>query len=1351
MVRAALATGIFCFPTLGLLAQQKQKQKPLSTTGAIAVSDITVISTEQQVAVELPLVAAQPGIWVADQISPHANAYAVAHVIELNGPLHQNHLLHAITQGLAEVDTLRFRFSEHEGIPTQRYDASMPLHPVELIDLSDAIDAETTAKALIAEDLAAELRVSSGKPLYRHMLLRLSAQRWLWYQRYHHLLLDGFSFTAITRRIAHLYTCLYRQQPPEPTPFTAFSAVVAEYLEYRQSAHYQRDADFWLNKARQLPAAASLCPMPLAGQVPSPIVHRLTQYCAAQDFAPLVQAGQQQQRAAADMALALVALWISGLSGQTCFSAGFIFMRRMGSAALCAAGPVINVLPISIAVDPQATLGDIAAKISRELTLARRHQRYDAEQIARDLGRIGDAEPLYGTVINFKMFDYQLDFAGITGITHDLASGPVRDLEIALFIDQAGGLKIELLANTERYQYQELLEHLQRFPLLLRQFAADPGLLAANANLLTENDQQLLARVNDTAYPLAAQTLCDLLAQQAEKTPDPPALADQHQQLSYRQTREQVIALARHLVVQGVQPGDIVAVALPRSVFLALALMAIVEVGAAYLPLDTSYPDERLNMMLTDADPRLIITDSTQQVRFSDESNLLLYQALLPPESLGEIDIPGPTPQHPAYVIFTSGSTGRPKGVLVGHQAIVNRLLWMQHQYPLGASDVVLQKTPCSFDVSVWEFFWPLMVGAQLVMAPPEAHRDPQQLLTLIAHHQVTTMHFVPSMLAAFVSVLDSESAITCCQPLRQVFCSGEALPTALCRAWQSHTQVALHNLYGPTEAAVDVSWYPASGEGLAAVTGATVPIGFPVWNTGLRILDRQLRPVPMGIAGDLYLTGVQLAAGYLGRPDLTASRFVADPQGNGGRMYRTGDVARWLPEGAVEYLGRSDDQLKIRGQRIELGEIDQALLSLPGIRQAVTHALVLEGNKSDSLGGDTRQLVGYLVALPGEQLDCIALRKQLADRLPAHMLPIALVEISELPLSANGKLARNALPPPLMAASNAGRLPEQGLESAIAKVFARLLQREQVFADDDFFALGGHSLLAMQLAAELRRDLAKAVSVGQVMVASTVEKLAQLLAEDRSQQEADQYGFAAILPLRITDGPTLFCLHPASGFAWQFSVLARYLDPQWSLVGIQSPQPDGPLAISDNTDQVCDTHLATVLQVQPHGPYYFIGYSLGGTLAQGIAARLQARGETVAFLGLLDTYPAETQNWTGALDDNVLQEVQRERQQFLAASQDTLAPALDETRLAMFDHIEANYADSVRLLSQSRTAHFQGQATLFVAQRTLPPGSDVQEIWLPYVDDLQVYKLDCAHVDIVSPDSFKVLGPLLNTLLRAG
>ncbi|EPA9910059.1 thioesterase domain-containing protein, partial [Cronobacter sakazakii] len=620
---------------------------------------------------------------------------------------------------------------------------------------------------------------------------------------------------------------------------------------------------------------------------------------------------------------------------------------------------------------------------------------------------------------------------------------------------------------------------------------------------------------------------------------------------------------------------------------------------------------------------------------------------------------------------------------------------------------------------------------------------DPQALQALFARWRVTTTHFVPSMLAAFVGALTSEAAIGACASLRQVFCSGEALPTELCRDWERLTAVPLHNLYGPTEAAVDVSWYPAFGAALSQVKGASVPIGFPVWNTGLRILDGRMRPVPPGMAGDLYLTGVQLAQGYLGRPDLTASRFIADPFVPGERMYRTGDVARWLPDGAVEYLGRSDDQLKIRGQRIEPGEIDRVMQRLPDVAQAVTHACVL--NSHAETGGDARQLVGYLVSASGGTLDVAALRARLSALLPAHMVPVTLVQLSALPLSANGKLDRKALPLPQLAAREPGRVVAPGMETTIARAFSELLGVEVTDAQADFFALGGHSLLAMRLAARLTRELERPVTVGQVMVASTVEKLAAAVEAVQSEAQAEQAGFDAILPLREGRGPTLFCFHPASGFAWQFSVLQRWLSPRWAITGIQSPRPDGPMQQCASVDELCDRHYATLREQQPHGPYWLFGYSLGGTIAHGVAARLQAAGEEVAFLGLLDTWPPETQNWQEKggheLDPEVLAEIERERAAFVSAQQ-----GQGSTRL--FETTEGNYADAVRLLSTARSPRFEGDATLFVAERTVTPGLNPYEAWAPWTRALDVYSVDCAHVEIIAPQAFEVIGPVLREIL---
>ncbi|ROS13733.1 enterobactin synthetase component F [Raoultella sp. BIGb0399] len=1288
----------------------------------------------------LPLVAAQSGIWMAERLSTLPGAWSVAHYVELRGNLDPALLGRAIVSGLAQADTLSMRFCEDNGEAWQWVDERRTFAEPDSHDLRDAHDPHAAALALMQADLGQNLRVDGGNPLVCHQLIRVADDCWYWYQRYHHLLVDGFSFPAITRQIAAIYRAWQRGEETPASPFTPFAEVVEEYQQYYGSDAWQRDKQFWMAQRKALPSPASLSAAPLAGRATSTDIWRLKLDVDAGLFSRLATSLPQCQRA--DLALALTILWLGRLCSRMDYAAGFIFMRRMGSAALTASGPVLNVLPLAVHIDAQETLAELALRLSAQLKKMRRHQRYDAEQIVRDSGKAAGDEPLFGPVLNVKVFDYILDIDGVEAVTHTLATGPVNDLELALFPDESGGLSLEVLANKARYDEATLRNHVARLSALLAQFAADPALRCGEANMLSHDETEQLAQVNNTGVALPVTTLSALVAAQAEKTPDAPALVDARWQFSYREMRQQVVALAQLLRERGVKPGDSVAVALPRSVFLTLALHGIVEAGAAWLPLDTGYPDDRLRMMLEDARPTLLITSEDQLARFSDIPGLesLCYQQPLAagdaaPLALSQAD-------HTAYIIFTSGSTGRPKGVMVGQTAIVNRLLWMQNHYPLSADDVVAQKTPCSFDVSVWEFWWPFITGARLVMAEPEAHRDPLAMQQFFARYGVTTTHFVPSMLAAFVASLDGENVATC-RTLKRVFCSGEALPTGLCREWEALTGAPLHNLYGPTEAAVDVSWYPACGAELAAVTGNSVPIGWPVWNTGLRILDASMRPVPPGVAGDLYLTGIQLAQGYLGRPDLTASRFIADPYAAGERMYRTGDVARWLENGAVEYLGRSDDQLKIRGQRIELGEIDRVMSALPDVAQAVANACVL--NQAAATGGDARQLVGYLVSESGLPLDTAGLKARLAEQLPPHMVPVVLIQLAELPLSANGKLDRKALPLPTLGNEQRGRPPEAGIETTVAQAFSQLLGCEVNDIDADFFALGGHSLLAMRLAAQLGRELDRQVTPGQVMVASTVGKLSVLLASDLSDEQAQRLGFDAILPLRVSDGPTLFCFHPASGFAWQFSVLARYLSPRWSITGIQSPRPEGPMMRAACLDEVCEQHLQTLLAQQPHGPYYLFGYSLGGTLAQGIAARLRQRGEAVAFLGLLDTWPPETQNWAekeaNGLDPEVLAEIDREREAFLAAQQGQASGEL-------FSVIEGNYADAVRLLTTAHSAKFDGKATLFVAEKTRQEGMDPQVVWGPWVGELEVFSQNCAHVEIISPQAFESIGPVVREIL---
>ncbi|MES2939940.1 MAG: amino acid adenylation domain-containing protein, partial [Pseudomonadota bacterium] len=555
----------------------------------------------------------------------------------------------------------------------------------------------------------------------------------------------------------------------------------------------------------------------------------------------------------------------------------------------------------------------------------------------------------------------------------------------------------------------------------------------------------------DTEYP-REQMLHGLFESQAARTPDATALLFEDEKLTYAQLNARANRLAHHLRELGVGPDVLVAVCAERSLQMVVALMAVLKAGGAYVPLDPGYPAERLAFMLADARPAVLLTQEALLASLpAHEVPTFCLDSQWDSLPARDSNPPCTTlPAHLAYVIYTSGSTGRPKAAGVSHTAIVNRLHWMQQAYGLQPSDRVLQKTPFSFDVSVWEFFWPLQQGATLVLARPGGHQDAQYLGELIASTGITTLHFVPPMLEAFLAV--SRAPLPA---LRQVMCSGQALPWELQqRAFERLPDVALHNLYGPTEAAVDVTAWHCTPEGPQGV----VPIGRPISNIRIHIVDEGFNLVPQGVPGELCIAGVGLARGYIGRAELTAERFVPDPFGNPGeRMYRTGDLARWLPDGSIEYLGRIDQQVKIRGFRIELGEIEAQLAAQAGVREAVVLA-------REDIPGDTR-LVAYVVPQADSDLEATTLRTQLQRQLPDYMVPAHFVVLDALPLTPNGKLDRKALPAPDTSRGETGYVaPRTPTEATLASIWAEVLNVDRIGIHDNFFELGGHSFLIVRL-----------------------------------------------------------------------------------------------------------------------------------------------------------------------------------------------------------------------------------------------------------------------------------------------
>ena len=1293
----------------------------------------------------LPVLATQKGMLFHAELGDQACAYNAFTRLELGGRLDAGRLRRAFDAVLRRHPQLGGVF-DLEGrdepllvVPAFASD-DRQLWPWEERDLSTLPADEQQAALARIQALAVERDHFGGtfRRLLSAVLIHLAEERHVLLITIHHLTIDGWSTPLLLRDLFEAYRSGSDALPPLAVSYSD----VVRRLAARDPAP---------SRAIWAKALDKITPTRLFDHVTATGLVEESELTLSEDLTEALLSHARSRGVTLNVLMQAVwGLVLGSMSGREEVVFGTPVAGRSAPIDGLAdqVGLFLNTIPVRVSLRPDTSLWDQIDALQAQHAALMEHDGLGLGEI-QSLAGGGNLFDTLLVVENYpdnSYLGYDLDGLSILdvhnrGYSHyPLALLVLPGRELTLLVENRG-------AVADPHALAE------RVAGVLDVLARAPETKVAALPVWTARDREMIAAVNDTRHPLPPLTLRDLLLAQAARTPDTVALVDADSTLTFRQVRHQALHLAAQLRQSGVRSGDIVAVALPRSARLSIALLAVIEAGAAFLPLDLSYPPDRLAFMLADASPRIVITDTGTRHLIGETMPVYLFEQFCDRDVevrdlSWDRDL---TPEHPAYVLYTSGTTGRPKGALVSHAAIVNRILWMQHEYPLGADDVVLQKTPCGFDVSVWEFFWSYLVGARLVMAPPDAHRDPAALVELIDAYGVTTLHFVPSMLAIFIATARETMVAgkALCPSMKRVFCSGEALARGLARDFSTLFAAELHNLYGPTEAAIDVTYAPAMGD-LAAGAGG-VPIGLPVWNTELRILDHLLRPVPVGVAGELYLCGVQLGIGYLGRPDLTASRFVADPFGEGQRMYRTGDLACWLPDGRVEYLGRTDHQIKIRGQRVELGEIEAEIERLPGVQQAVVNAAQI--GQHGLAGADERQLVAYVVPAPSMRPALDTFGTSLKATLPGHMVPVAFVEIAALPLSPNGKLDRKALPLPaaIAGASTAGRDPSEGLESRIAAIFADLLGLEAIGADEDFFAIGGHSLLAMRLAARIRRDLQRQVSVGQIMVMPTVAKLAEHLVAGELVGGMAKGGFEPIIRLRDGEGPPLICIYPASGVSWQYSVLSRYLRQDMPIIGLQSPRPQGPIAMSGSMEEVWERQLAILLEAQPKGPYYLLGYSLGGTIAYGLAVKLRQMGEDVRFLGLLDTYPSEVHDWTDPDGAQANQGAEREQEQFI---NDAMADVMDEEfrreKEEMFGHIFENYRDSVALLSKASTPDYDGHMTLFVAGKSLLPGIDPERCWTNRVGGLSIHRLaHCSHEDIVSPASLEILGPLLDALIR--
>ncbi|MEU3603540.1 amino acid adenylation domain-containing protein, partial [Streptomyces sp. NPDC006798] len=1039
----------------------------------------------------LPLTGAQAGVWYGQRLDPRSPVYNVGQYLEIHGSLDPELFTAALRHTVAECEALTARFAEDaDGEPYQLVPAAPGPDPVlPVLDHTGQDDPYGTAIELMHRDMATPVDPARDA-LWLFTLHRVADDRFLWYQRVHHITLDAYGFSLVSRRAAEVYTALAEGREPGASPFPPLSAVVEEEAAYRDTERREKDRAYWRERLAGLPE-----PAPFSGAV-HPAAHSFLR--ARSELGPgptgrLLASARSVKASWADAVTAAFAAWTHRAQGTRDVVLSLPAMARLGTSALRVPAMVVNVLPLRVGVAPGTPFGRLTAEVADGVRGLRRHQRYRAEEIRRELGPgVTEGTAVFGPMVNVKSFDYGLSFAGAPATVHNVAAGPVDDLTLGVHHDEADGtIRLELDANPLAYDRTAVEALLAEFTGFLAACAeAGPETPVGAPDLL--GPAALAEAVDAARGPVRTVPDAPVTARfeaAARRHPDLPAVIAGETVLSHAALHAAAGRLARLLISRGVGPESFVGIAVPRRAELMVALLAVLKAGGAYLPLDLEYPADRLRFMVDDARPVCVLTTldgaaaapdapGTERIVL-DAPDTLAELAALPDGPVGDGDRLAPlSGDHPAYVIHTSGSTGRPKGVVVPHAALAAFLDTQTGALDLEPGDRLVAVTTVSFDIHVLELHTPLLHGAAVVLADRDTVRAPAALAALIDTHRPAVVQATPSLWQALLA----DGAPTTLAGTR-ILVGGEALPAVLAERL-ARTGRSVTNVYGPTEVTV---W--ATSAELAADHTGVPGIGRPYPNTRAHVLDGALRPVPPGRTGELYLAGRQLARGYLGRPALTSERFTADPFGPAGsRMYRTGDLVRRGADGALEFLGRADDQVKLRGHRIELGEVEAALAAAAGTGRAV--AVVRE----DEPGAE--RLVGYVTrGGDGRSPDPAGVLRAAAGVLPAYMVPAVVVVLDAFPLTANGKVDRKALPvPSAEAGGGGGRGPRGAREEIVTGVLADVLGVPEFAPDDDFFAFGGHSLLASRVVARLRRALGAECAIRDVFEARTARVLAERL-----------------------------------------------------------------------------------------------------------------------------------------------------------------------------------------------------------------------------------------------------------------
>ncbi|RKG69792.1 non-ribosomal peptide synthetase, partial [Corallococcus exercitus] len=1189
-------------------------ESPTVEALAIRLKGLTRTSAPQLTRVShdgpLPLSFAQQRLWLIDQLEPGSSLYNVPVAVRLEGYLRADVLERALQEVVRRHDALRTTFAQVEGTPVQviHPDSHQPLALVDLTDVPET-QRESEARARVETEMRRPFDLRTG-PLLRTLLFKLTETEHVLVVTMHHIVSDGWSLGVLVREVTALYAAFSAGQP---SPLPALPVQYADYADWQRRTlageTLQQEMAYWEGKLSGAPAV-----LELPTDFPRPAVRSTAgatlSFTLSRELTEALRG--LAHREGGSLFMVLLAAWqglLARYTGQQDLSVGSPIAGRTREETEGLIGFFVNTLVLRAKVDEEQSFRTLLQQVRATVLEAYEHQEVPFEKLVEALQptRSLSHTPLFQTLLalqNVPTEDVRLPDLRLRGLeaTHSTSKFDVS----VFFTEGSEGLRGTLEYSTALFKQSTIERMAGHLHTLLEAVAAKPEQSVAELSLLSRDERQrILVEWNDTAAISPTDIPVHVhFAQQAQRTPHAVALVLGDDSLTYAQLEARSNQLAHHLRALGIIQGARVGLAVERSFEMVTALLAILKVGAAFVPVDRNAPVERIAALLEDAGVSVTLTHQpfasllpASGTRVWLDAQRDVIAAL--PTHVPDVRVDG---ESLAYVMFTSGSTGRPKGVCVPHRGIT-RLVLGNSFMRFGPDEVWLQAAPVAFDASTLEIWGALLHGAKLVLAPPHS-LSLEELAAQLRQHRVTALWLTAALFEQMA--LHQGEALA---GVRQVLAGGDVLPAARVREHLSRIPegTTFINGYGPTENTTFSATLTLRRD---SVVDGAVPIGRPLSNSTAYVLDAHLRPVPVGVAGEVYVGGQGLAWGYLHRPDLTAERFVPHPFTSipGERLYRTGDKARWREDGTLDFLGRVDFQVKVRGFRIELGEIEAALRASTGVNEAV---VVARGTDAD------KRLVGYVTAREGQVLDSEALKASLKQRLPEYMVPSALLVLDALPLNANGKVDRKALPEPDTHASEARDFvaPRDALEMQLARIWEDILGVRSVGVRSSFFELGGHSLLAVRMVAAVRERLGQSIPLSVLFQQPTVEQLAQLLREDSQ-------AWTPLVPLERGEPGhrPFFLVHPGGGNVLAYSELARRLGPSLPVYGLQSRGLDGR-PVAESIEEMADLYIEALRTVQPHGPYQLGGWSLGGLVAYEMAQRLREAGEAVDLLALIDTH----------------------------------------------------------------------------------------------------------------------------------